>query len=269
MNHLPCIPTCALFLGLAVLGACTGEAVEADHIDAELLFSSQTDTVHFEFDYASDAEPRVSLGPGQESRILDIFISNVEELFADQNKTLVFPESLDDMTDIGTFSDSSFTVDRIYEIATENRTQEMTENQAVLYVLYLNGYYHDGTEVREDVLGATLGESGIIAIFQPVVDASGDGDLTVPVYVQQATLTHEFGHAIGLVNRDIADQSEHHDSENGHHCINQGCVMHWSNEGPSAMANFVDGLGSPGADKILFGPYCLDDVKTLAGTGGE
>jgi hypothetical protein len=110
-----------------------------------------------------------------------------------------------------------------------------------------------------------MGETGIIAMFKPVIESTGVGAKgNTAVFVEQATLSHEFGHAVGLVGRAIAVVSDHHDAENGNHCSNSDCLMHVSNEGATAMKAFTQKL-QDGGNRVLFGPACLADAREAAG----
>jgi hypothetical protein len=43
--------------------------------------------------------------------------------------------------------------------------------------------------------------------------------------VETATLNHEFGHLLGLVNLGTPTVNDHEDPNNTHHCDTQGCLM--------------------------------------------
>lgn len=82
--------------------------------------------------------------------------------------------------------------------------------------------------------------------------------------IEQATLIHEFGHAIGLVNNGVPLASQHQDTAHGAHCTNDRCVMFWQVEGANDAAQFVRDAVI-GNDTILWGDECLMDVDTLTG----
>ena len=103
----------------------------------------------------------------------------------------------------------------------------------------------------------------IIAMFKPVIESTSVGPLgVVERYVEQATLVHEFGHAVGLVNNGLPLTSEHHDAEHGAHCNNEDCVMYYQVEGASAMVDFVLNRVTSG-DVVLFADDCLADAAAV------
>lgn len=140
-----------------------------------------------------------------------------------------------------------------------HRDDPPTETRATFHALWLDGYYQDEAgDERRNVLGVSLGGTTIIAMFKPVVEGASSTD-AVRRFTEQVTLTHEFGHAIGLVENGIAATSNHHDAPNGAHCTDDRCVMYYAVEGPSDVVEFVQGVITDGST-VVFGDACLADV---------
>lgn len=115
------------------------------------------------------------------------------------------------------------------------------------------------------MLGVSFGRTGVIVMFKDVIESTGL--VAVPNlerFVEQATMIHELGHAIGLVDNGVALTTAHKDEEHGAHCTNEDCVMFWLNEGASDAAQFARDRVS-GGDVVLFGDECLADVDALTG----
>ena len=74
------------------------------------------------------------------------------------------------------------------------------------------------------ILGINLDGTPTIAIFKPVIE-SASNSRTEKALIEQSTIVHEIGHAIGLVNKGVRATTAHHDTANGAHCTNEGCVM--------------------------------------------
>jgi hypothetical protein len=82
-----------------------------------------------------------------------------------------------------------------------------------------------------------------------------------PKYVEQVTLIHEIGHAIGLVNNGLPMVEAHQDADHGAHCNNPDCVMYWANEGPNDMLKFAQNASMNQAT-IIFDSKCLNDARS-------
>lgn len=224
---------------------------------AAALYGPAIKTIVIEVDYATGAEPYTGpmVGMGD---TWDLFEKNAVALFEGGDKTLVVPHTLAEMEELTDVPDQDFDTDDILALAAKHRTEASTADEAALYLLWLPAYYKDKDGVQKNVLGVSLWDTGVIAMFKPVI-ASGGGGPLVSHFVEQTTLIHEFGHAAGLVNNGIAMASPHQDEAHGAHCSNQDCVMYYLNEGASDMLLFVQNSIAKG-DTDLFGTECLDDA---------
>ena len=135
---------------------------------------------------------------------------------------------------------------------------ELTRNAVVSI------YFEDEDGVQEGVLGVSIGDTGVIAMFKPVL-AGSEALPRVVRFGEQTTFIHEFAHAVGLVNRGIPLTSEHHDVENGAHCSNPRCVMYWANARLLSLLDFVRNFIDSG-DTIVFAEDCLNDVDAFSST---
>ncbi len=237
-----------------VLGGCAGD----DFDPLEVFAPSVTDVV-FEVDYEEGAEPFVGNLPNGNSR-WNLTRNNVEAMFGvTPARTFTIPDQLAQMENLGAIDDGVFSVSNLLSIADQASDETNTSSRKVFHVLFLDGYLDDGGEPNEGVLGVSIGGTRTIAMFKPVIDSTSAAG-----FVEQTTLVHEFGHAIGLVNNGVPLQSEHHDHENGAHCTNDKCVMYFANEGKADLADFVRRLVVTGDDTV-FGPECQADVEAVRG----
>lgn len=224
---------------------------------APQLFSptSSIKNVVVEVDYGPDAEP-------YENGTL--FTANAQRLFRDSGKALTLPTSRSQMEALSEPTKSSLDVDELLAIASRHRTSKNTPDTATFYVLFVNAKFVDDTKtVRDDILGVSIGDTGVIAMFKPVIESTKS--VLAPNlerFVEQTTLTHEFGHAVGLVNNGAPNIASHHDSEHGAHCSNNECVMYWQNEGASAAIEFARKYLTTG-NAIVFDADCLADIDAL------
>lgn len=233
--------------------SCGGTATPEERKPPPQLFSpsSTIKKVVVEIDYGPDAQP-------YEGGTL--FDANAERLFRDTGKTFTVqsPTPIDEPTK------TSLDVNELLEIAARHRDVKNSDDTAGFYVLFVNARFKDSAlQVRDDVLGVSIGNTGVIAMFKPVIEST-KSILTPNLerFVEQTTLTHEFGHAVGLVNNGAPALANHHDTEHGAHCSNEQCVMYWQNEGASAAIEFARKYLTSG-NAIVFDADCLDDVDAL------
>lgn len=231
------------------------------------LYSDAIKRVVIEIDYATGAEPYtgniVLFGD-----IWGVFTTNAERLFLGSGKELTIPTELSEMEELTDVKGTEFTGKAILEVAAAHRAMLSAGDTATFYFLWLPGYYHDGETVRKDVLGVSLGSTGVLAMFKPVIASTGIGPgSSIEKHVEQATLVHEFGHAIGLVKNGIELASPHHDEPHGAHCSNQDCVMYYAIEGTSGAVEFAGKLAM-GQSAVLFADDCLADVDAAITKGG-
>jgi hypothetical protein len=164
------------------------------------------------------------------------------------------------MESLGEVTGDEHTVEEILALAEAHRDRESSGDTATFYAIWLDGHFHDGEEVRDSVLGVSIGHTGVIAMFKPVIESTDMPILPVVApFVEQTTLIHELGHAIGLVDNGLPMSADHHDDDHRAHCIHQDCVMYWANEGAADMREFVRSYVTSG-DVILFDDQCLADI---------
>jgi len=236
----------------------------AAHQPAKLdVFGSQYSTIAFEIDYATGAEPYTGdiAGFGD---VWSLFETNAARLYQGRGKTITVPTQLDEMEELTDVTGDSFDQDAIFAIANEHRDQASTTSTATFYVLWLDGLFDDGTGARDDVLGVSFGDTGVIAMFKPVIESTGAGTpgLGVEKYVEQASLVHELGHAVGLVDNGVSMTTMHKDDAHGAHCSNPDCVMYYQIESKSGAIQFVQQM-LQSQSSILFGDECLGDVDAV------
>lgn len=124
----------------------------------------------------------------------------------------------------------------ILQLDASARTRSSDLGTSRFSIYFLNGYYNDGNGSNTAVIGVSLSGTPIIAIFKPVVTASGG--TIVRRFVEQSTLVHELGHALGFVNNGIPMVSNHQDVAHGRHTTDNQCVMYYLNEGTTDLIQF-------------------------------
>ena len=190
--------------------------------------------------------------------------ANIDRIFSG-TKTVSLPTSLAAMEDVGAIADEELTVGDLLALAEQHRDEADTPTSKTYYVIFVGGQYADGQGVQPGVLGVSIGDTGVVAMFKDVIASTGVAAFpNLERFVEQSTLIHELGHSFGLVANGVAAISAHHDADHGAHCTNEQCVMYWLNEGASDMAMFARQYVVSG-DSILFDDAGLADVDALTG----
>lgn len=226
---------------------------------------SEVREVIVEVDYVPGAEPYVG-GVRNLSDVWSLTRINMQRIY--NGKSVTVPNTLAGMEKITDVTASVFSVDDVLAVARKHRTAKSGGSTVTFYVVFLDGYLKDDRTGMgsKDVLGVSIGDTGVVAMFKPVIqssDLAGPAGQGVVAFVEQSTLTHELGHAIGLVNRSVPMVTAHQDTENGAHCTNTQCVMFWENEGAAAALKFAQRYLATGTE-LLFGEECLNDVDVAS-----
>jgi len=215
--------------------------------------------VAIEIDYQSGAEPFT----GNQPVLGDpwtLFKTNAEKLFEGRGVTIEVPTTLDKMEKLDDITAATFDADAILAIAAKHRANANADGQLAYYFLWLDGTFSENGAENKNVLGVSLGNTGVLAMFKPVIEGSGALFKELDASVEQVVLVHEFGHAVGLVNNGIALTSQHQDTAHGHHCTNTECVMYWTVDGAEAAREYVKRRVTGGSN-ILFADDCLADIR--------
>ena len=254
-----------LFLMLLISSACTESQLIriSGTTQASDIIINQPDEVQVEVFFEESAAPRVGLN----SSGIDawsILEDNLFEIYRGKKaqQRLFVPKTLSEMTRISDQQVTTWSTQDITRLAFESQITPQSLGRVVFVVLFLNGVLATGERNGTGTIGLSIGNTRIIAIFQDVIDrASGSED--VKMFMEQSTLVHEMGHAIGLVNRGIPLTTEHLDELNGAHCTNTQCTMFWLNEGAADLEAFVARYIESGST-ILFGEECLRDIREFS-----
>lgn len=226
------------------------------------LWSRAVRRVVIEVDYGPNATPYTGVVPAI-GDVWTVFRANATRLFQGTGKELVVPSTLAQMERIAVAS-RDFTVADLLALSRQNLDAPTTADTAVFHVLVLDGWFRDATGRRTDLLGGHLDGTGVIVLFRPVVDSTRSaGRPYIPMVVEQTTLVHEFGHAVGMVGNGVAAVASSLDPDHRHHCMSAGCVMNAWYEGAPAAVSFVERYAMT-RDPVLFGAECLADAAAAA-----
>lgn len=148
----------------------------------------------------------------------------------------------------------SWTADDLLALQGEHQDRRTGGKTVVTYVAYVDGKFaEDAPDQR--TLGLTIGHDLVVifieqvesacepGVYNPENGVPSDPQDVLPCLggeerIEQAVLVHEFGHAIGLVNRGIPMVTDHEDDENPRHSGNPESVMYWAVESAGTLMEF-------------------------------
>ena len=205
--------------------------------------------------YETGAEPYTDTAGTANKSLWDVFETNLKALFSGRPTVISVPKKLDQMIKLKDYNKSTWSVEDVKNLSDDYSltAQAGTTNFQIFFV---NGYASES----QNIIGFHISNTQVMVIFKDVIRSSstGSGEL-VPKYVEQATLVHEMGHALGLVNNGLPMKSQHHDQEHRAHCSNENCVMYYANEGTSSLLKYITKIMTDN-NLVMFDQQCLNDA---------
>ncbi len=188
----------------------------------------------------------------------DVCKQNITDLLDTRGINLKVPVGIEEMTNLGALEQNNYTRENLASFAQGiQKNDNATEDKSIV-VLFLNGYYIKDGMPKQKILGINLDGTPVIAVFKPVIK-SASNSAAEQALIEQSTIVHEIGHALGLVNNGVPVTSAHQDANHGAHCINPKCVMFWQNSG-TKIQQFVQPFLLSGKVQ-LFGNQCKSEIK--------
>ena len=223
-------------------------------------YYSTVEKIGVEILYEQGAEPYIgNLVSGKSYWTL--LQDNIDALFKTRATapTASVPSTIAQMTAIPVQGKATWTTTDLTELAVKYRKNSSTAKAAYFTLVFVKGYADKEGVADKAVIGFSVTGTPFIAMFKDVIDSLGE-DSATSKYVEQSTLIHEMGHALGLVNNGVRMSTSHQDTANGKHCTKDTCVMYWQNEGSKDLRQFVRKIQKTG-NTVMFGDECLADTR--------
>jgi len=255
---------CALFF-LASCSSGSDDTIlivsrETFSLDITALYTT-VETIVVHTAYEVDAEPYTGIAVSDIS-CWELLHANIISLFQSRliEPEVFVPEDLSEMTEIVPQDQETWTADEIIDLAETIWEQEESSYSQEFFIVFLKGSLDDDGEPNESVLGVNVVGTPVIVVFKDVV-MNSSSQPTVRRFVEQATLVHEFGHVVGLVDNGVPMVTDHLDPGHERHCINDDCVMYWLNEGANDLKDFAEQLILT-ESAVMYCDDCLDDTRS-------
>lgn len=228
-------------------------ATVAQNTISQQIFSNSVTEFIVRVVYETGATPYTGL-LGLTNDTWDITKASYKALF--QNHTgriITIPSTLPGFNSIANQGKTSWTSAELISLGqAQSPPAVVTAGKATVTVIFLNGLYENNSAI----LGIQFSGYPFAFVFKDVVTSVG-GSANEQRYVEQATVVHELGHSVGLVNNGIPLTSNYEDASHPKHSSNSKCVMYWSVESSTSILTLLTG-------SILGSRLNLFEAETLA-----
>lgn len=222
---------------------------------AKALFSDSIASFTVRVVYEVGAEPIVDNLP-LGAPTWYITRDSVTALFSTHTaRTITVPTALADMLLIADQNRTTWTTAQLTALGDAQFGSAVTGTAATLGVIFVNGTYEGSTTT----LGIHITGKSYAFVFKDIVTAVG-GTAFQQKYVEQATVVHELGHALGLVNNGVPMVAAHEDATHAHHSSDTNCVMYWAVDSKDSILAMI-GNFSAANRRNVFGTNSLNDGR--------
>lgn len=148
--------------------------------------------------------------------------------------------------------------DDLRALQDDHQDQQTGDGTVVTHMVFVDGRYR-----VENVLGVAIGYDLIVIFSDRIKDGCANNiGCSNPNRAMEIVVTHELGHAIGLVNRGIDMVQHHEDPEHPKHSDNEDSVMYHAAEN-SDLFEFFGIFGSLPDD------FDANDRQDVCNAGGK
>ncbi|MEQ6120929.1 peptidase [Reichenbachiella sp. MALMAid0571] len=125
----------------------------------------------------------------------------------------------------------------------QNRTGYNQNRELAIFMFITEDAY-----TNENVLGLAYRNTSFALMGGRIRELTGGIGQPSENLVLQTVLRHEMGHLLGLVNVGTPMQTDHQDTDNGHHCDVEDCLMYYAVETSDFLSNIINNNSPPELD---------------------
>lgn len=161
---------------------------------------------------------------------------------------------------------NEISIQQAAELEDENRTLYNEGNTLALYI-YFTDAIAEGDDLQGGLvtLGAVYRNTSMIVYEQTVKFLGSQSSQITESDVETATLMHEFGHLLGLVNLGSPQVNTHDDPISPNHCIIDGCLMRAEIEFGQGMMGMLESMAAKGEVVPILDSECILDLQANGG----
>jgi len=123
-------------------------------------------------------------------------------------------------------NEAELSLQEIADLESDNRTAYNEDSTLAIYIYFADAPSEDDDPNEGTVtLGAVYRNTSMVIHESTVRDLAQQSSQITNADVETATLNHEFGHLLGLVDLGTTPVNDHEDPNATHHCDILGCLM--------------------------------------------
>lgn len=227
-----------------------------------ILSNTAFDKLLIEIAYVSGFQPTVDA------------IETLEEFI----KARTFKENVEfKYTSLSSPNEETLTLEEVGNLEKDNRTAYNNGNTLAIYIYFADAPSDSDDESENLVtLGAVYRNTSMVIYEKTIKELAGRSNVVSVSEVEAATLNHEFGHLLGLVNLGTDPVNpEHEDTEidendvesGNNHCNVDGCLMRAELQFGASMLKMMQSNASKGLATLpQLDAECILDLQ---GNGGR
>ncbi len=218
----------------------------------EILSNNTFDKLQIEIAYVEGFRPT--------STSMNDFVSFLKQHSFKQDIELVYKE-------LPSPNEEKLTLDEIFDLEKENRTVYNDGSNLAIYIYFADAPSEDDKEEEDLVtLGAVYLNTSMVIYEDTIRTLASKSSLVSVSDVETATLNHEFGHLLGLVDLGSTPVNDHEDVDAENHCNVDGCLMRAELQFGAGMKKMLENRASKGiADTPDLGLECVLDLQANGG----
>ncbi|NAS14272.1 hypothetical protein [Poritiphilus flavus] len=218
---------------------------------SDFLSNENFNNLHVEIGYVRGFRPT--------SEAMDNFVTFLRDRTFKQDIQISYLE-------LDSPNENDLTLQEIADLEEENRTAYNDGETLAVYI-----YFADAPDEDDDpdeglvTLGAVYRNTSMVIFAQTVRDLASRSALLTVSDIQSATLNHEFGHLLGLVDLGTPEINDHEDPDAANHCIVEGCLMRAELEFGMGMVSMLESKAAKGQAVIPLDAECIRDLQSNGG----